>query len=346
MNKRILGGLAAAAMLAGGLAITSAGVASANNGASDLCPSNTDGYGRKTDTVGNPATVSYTAPPGKLVAGYCVKAGTTTEFVTFDPPVKSVTIDHEAKDSVSHYSIRLVPAPEEELNEITPPVLTASYDCVAKSASYLLLPPPPSADWTAGEVIEDQDKDTFSVDITPKNGNYFPTSEEGDGSITLTAQYTETTDCEVIVAAPTLAAPDCSVPGSVVPSVNPNKYTWSNEGNTFTATPVKGVRLVGQTVFEMNPLPKLTGDQCLVPPVVDVVAPIAPTQATREVVSAFSPALPPVPAGVAALPPVVPAAGLPATGIDGTGVTALIALLLTSLGGAALFASRRRNVTI
>jgi len=58
--------------------------------------------------------------------------------------------------------------------------------------------------------------------------------------------------------------------------------------------------------------------------------------------------LPPAPAPTTSAPaaaPTVPATGLPATGSNGTGMAGLIALLVTSLGGVALLAARRRNVT-
>ncbi len=66
-------------------------------------------------------------------------------------------------------------------------------------------------------------------------------------------------------------------------------------------------------------------------PIPEVVVALPPTQASTT--------------STPAAPPTVPAAGLPATGTDGAGVTALIALVVTSLGGAALLASRRRGVT-
>ena len=70
--------------------------------------------------------------------------------------------------------------------------------------------------------------------------------------------------------------------------------------------------------------------------------PAGQTPAQADVVAA----LPPTQVGSSGATPqvVVPAQGLPSTGIDGTGVTALVALMMTSLGGAALFVSRRRNV--
>lgn len=62
----------------------------------------------KIDTVGDPATVTVYAPPGYLIDGYCVKAGTTKYFIVVDPPAASVIVDHPDKDSVSHYSLSYV----------------------------------------------------------------------------------------------------------------------------------------------------------------------------------------------------------------------------------------------
>ena len=118
MKKQILAGLAAAAMLAGGIAFVTAGPASANNGASDLCDPLTTG---KINTTGDPAMVPFTAPDGKLVSEYCVKAGTTAVYVTVDPPQATVTIDHPDKDSVSHYSVELIDAPMGEPPAWSPP---------------------------------------------------------------------------------------------------------------------------------------------------------------------------------------------------------------------------------
>ncbi len=105
LKQRIVTGLAVAAMMTGGAAFT--GASPVNAQTSEICPANDSG---KIDTTGNPQTVTYTAPEGKLVSGYCVKAGTTTENITVNPPQKTVTIDHSGKDSVSHYSVILVNA--------------------------------------------------------------------------------------------------------------------------------------------------------------------------------------------------------------------------------------------
>jgi hypothetical protein len=55
---------------------------------------------------------TYTAPAGYLVAGWCVKAGTTAENHDLSgAPVASVTIEHSSGKDISHYSVILVKAP-------------------------------------------------------------------------------------------------------------------------------------------------------------------------------------------------------------------------------------------
>jgi hypothetical protein len=64
---------------------------------------------------------TYTAPAGFLVSGWCVKSGTEPEYHDANDghghvlPAKTVTIEHSTGKEVSHYSVDLVPAPEEPL---------------------------------------------------------------------------------------------------------------------------------------------------------------------------------------------------------------------------------------
>ncbi len=66
------------------------------------------GWTAKVDTVGDPATVNYTAPAGFLIDKYCVKAGTEPIIVFVNPPASSIVIDHPNKDSVSHWQVHLI----------------------------------------------------------------------------------------------------------------------------------------------------------------------------------------------------------------------------------------------
>jgi len=73
-----------------------------------------DTWEEKVDTVGDPATVPYTAPEGFLVDMYCVKAGNENsgggaQIILVDPPAAEIVIDHPDVGSVSHWSVHLIP---------------------------------------------------------------------------------------------------------------------------------------------------------------------------------------------------------------------------------------------
>lgn len=107
LMKRFIGAFVALVVAAGGAAFAAPAVATQPD---FIC----EGYDSgKIDTVGDPATVEVTAPEGKLISGYCVKAGTEKFFIEVDPPSKTVVVDHPTKDSVSHYSLVYVDAPVE-----------------------------------------------------------------------------------------------------------------------------------------------------------------------------------------------------------------------------------------
>lgn len=61
-------------------------------------------------------SITITAPEGKLISGYCVKAGSIKqgdgpEYVVLDPAVKSITITHTSGKDISHYTLTFVTAP-------------------------------------------------------------------------------------------------------------------------------------------------------------------------------------------------------------------------------------------
>ena len=116
MNKRILGGLAASVMLAGGLAFTSAGTVAAdavNDG--KICEGLSS---TKIDTTGEPQTITITPadyPAGNVITGYCVKAGSDNQvgggpvYVDVPPGTTTVTLGHPSTKAVSHYSFSYAP---------------------------------------------------------------------------------------------------------------------------------------------------------------------------------------------------------------------------------------------
>jgi hypothetical protein len=74
------------------------------------CPAGDSGV---INTVGDPTSVTVTAPEGFLISGYCVKAGSENSGdgpvnVVVDPPEESVTITYPGGKAVSHYSYTLV----------------------------------------------------------------------------------------------------------------------------------------------------------------------------------------------------------------------------------------------
>ena len=276
MNKRILGGLAAAVMLTGGLAFSSAGAASADV---DHCPEHSNVENDKDESG---SSLNSFKPAAGTV--FCVKGSTGNTGILTAENGDTTLIEYMA--------------------EFGPP---NNGDQVPNVSYYVVYPPR----------------------VTP----------------------------QFVYKKPT-----CEAAGTAEP-VKTTGISWvTGEDGVWTASADEGYVLAkGDFKFGPFKLDKLNGDVLcpttvvvVVPPTpepeVQAIAPPAPTnrpptQPASDVVSAFSPAQAP-PAEVSALPSVLPAQALPSTGIDGTGITAIIALLLTSLGGAALFAARRRDASI
>ena len=193
------------------------------------------------------------------------------------------------------------------------------------------------ANWTANDApgeqwtqIDDRDVDGESTPCKEQPKNY-------------------TTDREV--------AEPCTKIGQTKTSVTVYAQDWTYELNKdFEWVAAK----VGEEVVAKTYVRDLTADEKAKCPVKETTTTTAPPETTlpTEVVVQLPPTQPPMEVVAAPLPPTqaptttapapvatIPAAGLPATGSNGTGVAALIALLVTSLGGAALLVARRRNVT-
>ena len=115
-NKRVFGGLAAAVMLAGGLALTSAGtVAAAAVNDGKICEGLSS---TKIDTPGEPQSITILPadyPAGNVITGYCVKAGSENQvgggpvYVVLPPGTTTVTFGHPSTKAVSHYSFSYAP---------------------------------------------------------------------------------------------------------------------------------------------------------------------------------------------------------------------------------------------
>ncbi|RPF20043.1 hypothetical protein [Myceligenerans xiligouense] len=117
MNRtKRLSALGVAVLLAGGLTVVPATIASAAVGGlgatlatgqnGQVCPEE-----GKVETPDGPLEVTVTAPEGELISGYCVKAGEGIEEVTLDDPVAKYTIVPTSGKEISHYTLFFVPAP-------------------------------------------------------------------------------------------------------------------------------------------------------------------------------------------------------------------------------------------
>lgn len=80
---------------------------------------------------GDTKAITVTAPEGKLISAYCVKAGSLKQgngpvYVTVDPPTKTVTISHPSGKDISHYTVTFVVEPTTPTTEpesgLIPPI--------------------------------------------------------------------------------------------------------------------------------------------------------------------------------------------------------------------------------
>ncbi|MCW2765950.1 MAG: hypothetical protein JWO11_1909, partial [Nocardioides sp.] len=120
----------AAATAVAVLSLVGATTAAATNDDDDqVCAGLSSG---KIDTKGDPQSVTVTAPAGKVIVGYCVKAGSEKHgdgpvYVTLAVPVTSLVVRHPSGKAVSHYSLAYVtttPTPTPTPTVPTPTVPT------------------------------------------------------------------------------------------------------------------------------------------------------------------------------------------------------------------------------
>jgi hypothetical protein len=81
----------------------------------------------KIDTDGAGPTLEISAPEGFVITEYCVKAGSVQqgngpEYVTVEPPTRTVIIAHSSGKGISHYSYSYEPEPTTP--PTTPPATT------------------------------------------------------------------------------------------------------------------------------------------------------------------------------------------------------------------------------
>jgi hypothetical protein len=183
-----------------------------------VCPPGDSG---KID-VNSGASVTVTAPDGKLISGYCVKAGSANqglgpEFVTVDPPQKTVTITHSSGKDVSHYSLTYVDEGQTTTTETTTTETTTTETTTTETTT-----------------TETETTETTSTETTPNETTPTETTP------------TETTPTET---APTETAPTESTSTETTPAETTVEEQEAEEQQEQVFTPpTQGTRVEGQTV--------------------------------------------------------------------------------------------------
>ena len=131
----------------------------------------------KIDVSGSTGSITVTAPEGKLIDGYCVKAGSVQNgngpsYHEVDPPQQTITITYPSGKDISHYSVSYadVSSPDDDQcpDGTNPGDTDGDGDEDADDCSST--PPPPTGDQypdgtSPGDVDGDGDEDADDCDV-------------------------------------------------------------------------------------------------------------------------------------------------------------------------------------
>jgi hypothetical protein len=200
----------AAAIAAFGLGCAAAFAAGADKpsdpgGGNDaqVCPAGDSG---KIDVSGG-SSLTVTAPDGKLISGYCVKAGSANqelgpEFVAVEPPQKTVTITHSSGKDISHYSLTYVDEgqPTETTPTETTPTETTPTDTTPTDTT------PTDSTPTETTPTETTPTETTETETTPSTTDEQPPAQE-PGVFTPPSRQEGKPESDVSVAGETATSP-------------------------------------------------------------------------------------------------------------------------------------------
>jgi LPXTG-motif cell wall-anchored protein len=326
MKKQILGGLAAAAVLAGGIAFVPAGIASAHhpNVTGEARCRETGSYEitwtAVSDDPGRGKTWSTSAPE---VRGPANESESFTFITTAPGSATSASISVTASWAGGPYDVTRTGdvSLAGDCRPTQPPAeVVRVHSCETPGVVYVTTTPyvwdPQSWSWVPGTPVETTEP------ATPEQIE----SCTPDPKVTVTQWKDETIVCNATTVAQTR-------------TVTTTPYVWDPQTSTFVLDEANTTIVTETRTRELRP------DE-IVPCAVLPPGPSS-TTTTTTMVSALPPTPPPTagPASAAPSAPSAPSGNLPATGSDSTGVMALLALLITALGGAAVMAARRRNAT-
>ncbi len=214
-RRRSTSRLAALLLLLPTLALLGAQVSPAA-ATSELCDGDV-----KVEVQGETTTITYTAPDGYLVSSWCVKAGTEAEVHDVNPPAKTVTIAHSSGKGISHYSVTLVPVPEQPL--------TAS----VTAAGTLARTYPWSIDKVADATTRTVDASgtaTFTYTVTAKAGAAIDSGWALSGTVTANNPNTWALTADLAVATNLGGGSTCTVAGGddvSVPATGSVTRSWT-----------------------------------------------------------------------------------------------------------------------
>jgi hypothetical protein len=205
----------AAAIAAFGLGCAAAFAAGADKpsdpgGGNDaqVCPAGDSG---KIDVSGG-SSLTVTAPDGKLISGYCVKAGSANqglgpEFVAVEPPLKTVTITHSSGKDISHYSLTYVDEgqPTETTPTETTPTETTPTDTTPTDTTPTDTTPTDSTP-TETTPTETTPTETTETETTPSTTDEQPPAQE-PGVFTPPSRQEGKPESDVSVAGETATSP-------------------------------------------------------------------------------------------------------------------------------------------
>lgn len=170
---------------------------------------------------------TYTAPDGYLVSSWCVKAGTTPEYHDANDghghvlPAKTVTIEHSTGKEISHFSVVLVPVPEQPLT------------AAVTAAGTLARTYPWSIDKVADATTRTVDASgnaTFTYTVTAKAGAFTESGWALSGDVTATNPNTWAILADLAVATDLGGASSCTVTGGddvPVPATGSVTLPWT-----------------------------------------------------------------------------------------------------------------------
>lgn len=130
MKRTIIALIAGLTLLAG--AATAAADGGGNAG-EKVCPGTHLSPGSLVNGV-------YTAPEGKLIIGWCAKAGSDQqgngpEEHVVDPPAQQVAITHSSNHGLSHFSVKLIDKPTPTTSTTVAPTTSTTTSTVAPTTS-------------------------------------------------------------------------------------------------------------------------------------------------------------------------------------------------------------------